>query len=78
MAGFEACLQAVITAVPDLTEREVDELFEELDRRRRQLLAAGQAKDLAEASEKAAQELGSAAREAAVVRERERLLGAAS
>lgn len=74
MAGFEACLTAVRTAAPDLEEKEVEQLFEEIDRRRRQLLASGQARDLAEASEKAALELGSSAREAAVVAERERLL----
>lgn len=75
--SFEACMDAVKGAAPDLSEREVDELFEELDRRRRQLVASGQARDLAEASEKAARELGSEARMAAVVAERERLLNEA-
>lgn len=75
--SFEQCLLAVRQAAPDLNDREVEELFEEIDRRRRQMLALGQAKDLAEASEKAARELGEAAREAAVVKERERLLNEA-
>jgi hypothetical protein len=75
--SFQACLDAVKAVAPDLSEREVEELFGELDARRRQLLAAGQARDLAEASEKAARELGASAREAAVVRERERLLNEA-
>ena len=77
MAGFEACIAAVRGAVPDLNDKEVEQLFEEIDRRRRQLLASGQARDLAEASEKAALELGGKAREAAVVAERERLLNEA-
>ena len=77
MSSFEACMAAVRGAAPDLKDREIEELFEEIDRRRRQMLATGEAKDLAEASEKAAQELGSAAREAAVVAERERLLNEA-
>jgi hypothetical protein len=77
MTGFEACLDAVRAVAPELSEREVGELFEMVDARRRQLLAAGQARDLAEASEKAALELGAAAREAAVVRERERLINEA-
>lgn len=77
MSSFEACLSAVKTAVPDLSEHEVQELFEEIDRRRRQLVATGQAKDLAEAAERAARELGEEARTAAAVAERERLLNEA-
>lgn len=77
MSGFEACLAAVRGVAPDLSDREVEELFDALDTRRRQLLANGKAKDLADASEKAARELGERAREAAVVKERERLLNEA-
>ena len=75
--SFAQCLEAVRTAAPGLDERQVEELFEEIDRRRRQLLASGQARDLAEASEKAAAEFGNDAKIAAVVAERERLLNQA-
>ena len=77
MSDFQACLAAVKGVAPDLSEREVEELFEEIDRRRRQLVASGRARDLAEASERAARELGAEARTAAVVREREQLLNQA-
>lgn len=75
--SFVDCLDAVKKVAPDLSEREVGELFDALDTRRRQLLASGKAKDLAQASEQAARELGAQARESAVVKERERLLNEA-
>lgn len=75
--SFDACMAAVKEAAPGLSEKEMGELFEEIDRRRRQLVATGQARDLAEASEQAALELGAEARTAAAVAERERLLNEA-
>lgn len=75
--SFEACLAAVRTAVPDLTDKEVDELFSELERSRQVKLATGKAKDLAEATRLAATELADQAKLAAVVKEREALLNQA-
>lgn len=72
--SFEKCLNAVRAAAPDLTEREVDELFEELERRRTVLVNSGAAKDLATATEMAAAELASDTKLAAIIAERERLL----
>lgn len=72
--SFEKCLNAVRAAAPDLSEREINELFEELDRRRRVLVNTGQVKDLAAATERAAAELADETKLAAVIAERERLL----
>jgi hypothetical protein len=77
MTGFTECMEAVRAAAPGLDERQVEDLFEEIDRRRRQMLAAGQARDLADASEKAAAEFANDTKIAAVIAERERLLNQA-
>jgi hypothetical protein len=75
--SFEACLLAVRAAVPDLTDREVEELFSELERGRQVKLASGQARDLAEATRLAAADLVAQAQLAAKVKERESLLNEA-
>lgn len=75
--SFEACLAAVRTAAPDMSEKEVEALFEQVDRRRQQLVALGQAKDLADATAKAATEIGEQGKIAALVAEREKLLNEA-
>jgi hypothetical protein len=75
--SFEACLLAVRAAVPDLTDREVEELFSELERARQVKLASGQARDLAEATRLAAADLVAQAQLAAKVKERESLLNEA-
>lgn len=72
--SFDACLTAVRAALPDITEREIDELFTELERARRQKLTAGVARDLEEATRLAAADLAEQARLAATIREREALL----
>lgn len=62
MSIYQDCLAAVMRAAPKLTEREVHALFEELERSRQAKLDSGEARDLADATERAARELEEQAR----------------
>lgn len=72
--GFEACLLAVKTAAPDLTDKETQELFEVLDQTRKRALDDGRAATLAEATRIATDELTNQMKSARLIKARESLL----
>lgn len=71
---FEACLLAVKKAAPDLTDRETDELLGMLSENRDRRVADGRARDLAQATRQAAEELTNQMKEARLIKRREQLL----